>query len=824
MLKTMDTPQNCMFSVETIETKITKITYTINGVKIPNELRSRIFYTLPLTMDENGRKKGKHPKGWQQLEQQRFNDKHNAVAVLTGKKNNLYVIDYDDELNFKIDSELYPELKNYYEKTRKGYHCYFLYDKLASNIGSKNIKEQNIDFLGNGKCVYSYPTTYKNNEGEVIKVSLKNGNDLKPMSNDLYNYLLKKYIKNIKPVMEEGETFIKGDKMEGKEERKVDDIEEQLNEVMKRMMGGGDVRWTYEKCENYKNSYMVYCLNNFNCIVDHQHHHHEEKHSSIFICRKYIAFQCWSHGKKKIEEVFKGEKVEQYSKELKEVLGVVKEQKPKKDKNDMNDYQVLLSYLWDDCELNEYKKEDGYILKPCEGIPTFYENYMTFQDYLNELYSDRDSEVFWLYRKNSKMIVNLMDYLEKYNDKEIPYITRDKNFYSYSNGVLNIKEMKFYKWGKHPMVCTGSMFREEFKEEWLKVKFNKIDTPTFDKLIKHQIKSNKTYKMFCMMTGRLLFDVGELDNWQCMMFIHGEANTGKGTYIELVKSFFNNTGIISSTFEKTFGLQNIYDKDLIVAPDLPKDIHERLSGAVLQSMISGESVSVAVKNKKAVQVNKWTAPMLWCANFLPSYEDNAGSITRRMAIFKMATPVKNKDTRLIKDLMNERHKILVKMVKAYHYYIKQIGEKAFDKWDELGIKCFKREQMDYKQECNLLHQFLTGDPEMNRTKNSHKVIIYREGAITELEYLKKCYKLFLKYKYPDVYKKYRWSSTIEESAIKGCGYTIQNKTICAVCNGLRMCQPCNVNNRRKKKLVLNMMIKDLLYSGDADDFSDLLPL
>ena len=531
--------ENCLFEefeiTKTIEvkteTKTSIVKYKINNKKFPRIFENRAFFTLNLKL-ENNKKIAKFPKNWSTLEKPKFDEKHNAVALLTGRKNNLYVIDYDDEINFKIDSELFPELKNYYEKTRKGFHSYFLYDKLADKLGNQNIKEKNIDFLGNGRCVFSSPTIYKNKNNEEHSVDLLNSHKINKMTPSLFNHLSKKYLKK-NEIPSCGDSVPDGFTHE---ETKENEISKILNRIY-----GVKFKWEVEKLEKYKNSFLIYATDNFSCIATKKHTHKEIKHSSLFVCKNHIKCQCFSHDDVMFVDSFPSNKEEALKNEkiIKNFLGITKNKEEEKEKKvKLNDYQVLLNALWEDCSQNKYKKEDGWILKAHEGIPTFYEPYLEYQDYLNLLFSDKEKETFWLYRKNSKIIVNLMDYLEKYNDDEIPFIQRNKNFISYSNGVFDIKNLEFMKWGEHSNVCSGVMFEKDFDEKWLDVKFNKIKTPVFDKLIKYQINSNTEYKMFLVMTGRLLFDVGELDNWQCMMYIHGEGNTGKGTFIELVNVFF----------------------------------------------------------------------------------------------------------------------------------------------------------------------------------------------------------------------------------------------------------------------------------------------
>ena len=79
-----------------------------------------IYFSCGLTAkhDETG-KLGKIPNmpvGWQHMKQSKYDRSLNATAIITGKKSNLTVIDYDKKELFERDKLLYPELLNHYVK------------------------------------------------------------------------------------------------------------------------------------------------------------------------------------------------------------------------------------------------------------------------------------------------------------------------------------------------------------------------------------------------------------------------------------------------------------------------------------------------------------------------------------------------------------------------------------------------------------------------------------------------------------------------------------------------------------------------------------
>ena len=76
------------------------------------------------------------------------------------------------------------------------------------------------------------------------------------------------------------------------------------------------------------------------------------------------------------------------------------------------------------------------------------------------------------------------------------------------------------------------------------------ETPLWEKLVKTQLygrewefanaETEEEADKFCTfqaLIGRLLVPAG-FDNWQVWLFLKGEANTGKGTVVDLVKSMF----------------------------------------------------------------------------------------------------------------------------------------------------------------------------------------------------------------------------------------------------------------------------------------------
>lgn len=132
--------------------------------------------------DKNGviKKYSGFPKDWQNLSKSNLNKNKNGEAILTGKVNNIIVIDFDKEEGmyyFNKYKKLFED--TFIEDSTNGYkHAYFIYDD-ALKSGVSNLSNK-IDILSDGKCCVIGKT---NNDNQIQKINshfkylLLNGED-----------------------------------------------------------------------------------------------------------------------------------------------------------------------------------------------------------------------------------------------------------------------------------------------------------------------------------------------------------------------------------------------------------------------------------------------------------------------------------------------------------------------------------------------------------------------------------------------------------------------------------------------------------------------
>ena len=287
----------------------------------------------------------------------------------------------------------------------------------------------------------------------------------------------------------------------------------------------------------------------------------------------------------------------------------------------------------------------------------------------------------------------ITDHLTNCIDPQFPDLIKNRKVYSFKNGVYIIKKKLenidyFYKYGTDPKLSPNTVsvkyFDINFDEDIYSTNFYAwydIDTPNFQRILDYQYVDEVDYISICrwayILLGRLLYNIGEMDDWQVIPYFIGQAGTGKSTILtEIVNHFYEkcDVGVLSNNIENLFGLGALKDKYVLIAPEVKNDF--KLSQTDFQSMISGEDISVALKHKNAETI-KWTIPLVCSGNETPGFTDNSGSISRRLILFYFRKKVKEKDSDpLMKQkLQGELPRIILKCNRAYLEAIEKYGDK-----------------------------------------------------------------------------------------------------------------------------------------------------
>jgi hypothetical protein len=390
----------------------------------------------------------------------------------------------------------------------------------------------------------------------------------------------------------------------------------------------------------------------------------------------------------------------------------------------------LIVKMLDFIHVNNYRRceQDCYeMIKTSNGAPTqAWRKVMSLEALVYRFIgqgSNRDMMACAFTRGDC--ITSVVSHLCKMEDWRFPELNRSRKVVAFRNGLYITAystgperwdvEDKFVPYDTplkdrpYPDAAACKYFDQDIKEEWFDGRlWDEIKTENYQKILTTQgfdvASLDKTAWLY-LMVGRLLHDVGSLDNWQCALFFKGTGDTGKSTIISgVIKRFYDpeDVGKIENNVERQFPLMDIYDKYLFVAPEIKRDF--RLEQATFQSIITGECCSVAIKHCKPESIDRWTVPGVYAGNELPAFVDNAGSVSRRWFVANFETVVQEKDTRLDDKLRVEIPALYVKCNKAYLAKLKCL--RSGDMWKGVD-KYFTDVRAEVASSCNTIEHFIT---------------------------------------------------------------------------------------------------------------------
>lgn len=379
--------------------------------------------------------------------------------------------------------------------------------------------------------------------------------------------------------------------------------------------------------------------------------------------------------------------------------------------------QKFLIYVLEQAMQKGYRRMEGDVYTARltqEGYNTHsWERIMSLREFV---YKEGDKDISFEAWENLTANPNNWKYTETYlensNDTDFPRVVPNRMFFSFRDGVYSVTDDKFYKYGGDiPSNTTSVKYHDcniqkvdeytlryyaslpelvnsesdvdeivrEYQDtgelpddldellhpdtgDW----YHDIRTPAVDRIFLDQDLDEDTIRWCYAFLGRMLYPVGENDRWQVCMFMKGVGGCGKSTICNLIRSLYPShlVGNISSNLEKKFGLGAIYKTLVNLCSEVKLDF--ALTTGEMQQMVSGENVSVAIKNKTAKDV-KWSAPLLLAGNEVPhSWVNDAGqAIARRVVVIDMPNAPKRSDPFLNDKLNACLGHFLRKINKAY---------------------------------------------------------------------------------------------------------------------------------------------------------------
>eukprot|EP00798_Chlamydomonas_sp_ICE-L_P002018 gene2018-biopygen13062 len=276
-----------------------------------------------------------------------------------------------------------------------------------------------------------------------------------------------------------------------------------------------------------------------------------------------------------------------------------------------NKVQQLLMHILNSLHQMGYRRDNG---GECYAVRYTDDNLCTYAwrrvcTIKEFVYQNTQKELnfdMWLNLTSVRTNINaVVDHLTCCRDVQFPDLVRDRHVFSFNGGVYFAPTDTYVPYEKMSergdAVVAAKYFdldfpctEEETEEDW------QPPTPYLQSILDFQKMSPDVSWWMYVFIGRLIYEVGELDEWQVLPYLKGAASTGKSTILTRVcREIYDahDVGVLSNNIEKKFGLSALDEKLIFIGPEIKSDI--ALEQAEFQSVVSGETVQVAVKYSTA---------------------------------------------------------------------------------------------------------------------------------------------------------------------------------------------------------------------------------
>ncbi len=436
----------------------------------------------------------------------------------------------------------------------------------------------------------------------------------------------------------------------------------------------------------------------------------------------------------------------------------------------LNEYQTLIVYLLRNLHEMRYRRYNGavyeQVLSPMttgyDGrlgrYPTHaWKRVCDIKDFVLRHTNKEDAFSQWQTMTAANNRDKAVSYLTDCVDAEFAQLYPDRMWHAFNNGLYHVDSLRFFKYGdpripSHVVACK--FHEQDFDESIIRPDWYNIKVQHLESVLEYQFQvsgkpdgiKDEEEKSYIIMwiyafLGRLLYEVNTKDKWQVILFVVGRAGTGKSLLLKSAGHFFQeeDVEVLANNSQRGFGLETLVDKKMWMCFEVKHDFS--LDQAQLQSMISGEPLSIQRKHKMAMSV-VWAVPGMLAGNESAAWVDNSGSMSRRvvMATFDYKVKADKVDPHLDSKIKANIGALLHKSACAYHFAVNEFGSK--DIWGtfvdgETGKtrlilpEYFHKAKNRFQVSSDPLYAFIKNDPSITLTDKSEGIAFDRLKALAD---------------------------------------------------------------------------------------------
>lgn len=402
------------------------------------------------------------------------------------------------------------------------------------------------------------------------------------------------------------------------------------------------------------------------------------------------------------------------------------------------------------------------------GLPPYrthaWHVYSEIEDFVYSAVPKETNYDMWLNLTSAHTNVSAAtNYLKLCRDFELPKLEPDRHVFSFRNCVYNAETNTVYAYddpnaGIPPSLVAAKFFNLDFPIPLVDVglDWREIVTAKLDQILDHQKVPDIPYRprrkvystdadgnrvceqvedetapfmsvknWYYVFIGRMIYEIGEYDEWQVLLFIKGVAGSGKSTLGKIVSNLYdaNDVGVLSNNIENKFGLAALVDKLIYICYEVKHDFG--LDQGEFQCMVSGEQMAIPKKFETATSV-AWKTHGMFMGNEVAAWCDNSGSMSRRIVLGLFNEIVTDGNPKLFMELQEEMAHIILKSNRAYREAAESFG--MLDIWNVLP-PYFSENRRKLRAETHALAFFLENctdlhwDPKAYMTMDDLKLMM-----------------------------------------------------------------------------------------------------
>jgi hypothetical protein len=318
---------------------------------------------------------------------------------------------------------------------------------------------------------------------------------------------------------------------------------------------------------------------------------------------------------------------------------------------------------------------------------------------------------------NSRVMGDVCKVLTENRFTGFDFVSPNREYFGFANGILHLPTAKFTP-AEDVRETENMIVYRYFNQPYT----GETATPLLDSILDYQFPETDSRmagvkRMFFMMIGRTFI---KLDNWQVMMYLQGESQTGKSVAVKICQNILPHFGTITDGFDVQHGLSDLYNKDLVTWDDLTKAMATVFPGDLFQSCVTNGSVAINPKYEHQFTCKSFYPPFVGAGNRPLPYDDNRGQTSRKTISFEFTRTLSTGNPELIQEIIDTELPNII--CKALGYYVEDFAAHRKELIWQWCPEYFREQRDEMRAEGNPWYRFIRNCPRLEFRKGAESLL------------------------------------------------------------------------------------------------------